>query len=147
MDIALVQTARTPALWSLSAAMVQLVVALSQRGAAGGLHTALCPCECHPSVRHHMAGFPVDVCVNVNREGSSRLVSRAWVFGGEPLCGEGVYMRCVPLFFQPTFFDNHLVVFLFVCFLFGGFSVVFFFFQKKHENFLANLWMIFILKF
>lgn len=95
-----------------------------------------------------MAGFPVDVCVNVNREGSSRLVSRAWVFGGESRCGEGVYMRCVPLFFQPTFFDNHLVVF-FCSFVFclGVFLVFFFFSRKKHENFLANLWMIFILKF
>lgn len=69
VDIALVQTARTPALWSFGAATVQ-PVALSQRGAAGGRHTALCRCERHPSVHHHMAGFPVDVCVNVNREGS-----------------------------------------------------------------------------
>lgn len=58
-------------------------------------------------------------------------------------------MPYVPLFSQPTFFDNNLVGF-FCSFVFclGVFLVVFFFFsEKKHENFLANLWMIFILKF
>lgn len=53
--------------------------------------------------------------------------------------------------FPPTFFDTHLVGFLFV-FCLGVFLVfwgffVFVFQKKKHENFLANLWMIFILKF
>lgn len=137
MDIALVQTTRTPALWSLGAAAVQ-PVALFQRGAAGGRHTALYRCERHPSVHHHVAGFPVDVCVNVNREGSSRRCPEPGSLEESHDAGKvftcGVFLcfsnllSLIPIWLVFCSFVFCLGVFL----VFGGFFVVFVFQKKKN---------------
>lgn len=62
--------------------MTMQPVALSQRGAEGGGHTALCRCELNLSAPLHMAGFPVDICCEC-KQGRALLllVYRSWDFG------------------------------------------------------------------
>lgn len=154
VDIALVQTARTPALQSPGAVKMQrppvappVAVALSQRGAEGGRHTghtALCRRELNLYVPHHMAEFPTDVRCECKRGRALLfLMYRFWVFWHRVKCKRGVYMWCVHVVFNPLSSITVWVGGLFFVFVF----VFFFFFQKGNENFLANLWMIFILKF
>lgn len=61
MDIALVQTGRTPALPSLGAATVRPVV-LSQRGMQSMDSAQHCVDVDGTSVHHHVAEFSVNIC-------------------------------------------------------------------------------------
>lgn len=143
VDIALVQTARTPALQSPGAVKMQrppvappVAVALSQRGAEGGRHTghtALCRRELNLYVPHHMAEFPTDVRCECKRGRALLfLMYRFWVFWHRVKCKRGVYMWCVHVVFKPSFFNNCLGWGAVFCFCF---CLLFFFSRKEMKTF------------
>lgn len=111
-------------------AMTMQPVALSQRGAEGGRHTALCRCELNLSVHHHMAEFPVDICCEC-KQGMALLLLmyRSWDFVVASYARKvftcGVFICFLNLLSLVTVW---LVVF---CFLFSFVLGVFVFSEKK----------------